>query len=203
MLTIYIVGVIMSLVCEMVGAFSLFNDLNSRLSYNLRQIGYRTSWFTHEIKPLDSLSNRLDIELIFTKVFIKIIFALMQSLLSWINVFLNVHQWIRQHSESKQMPPSLKELRWRLRNVAMPAEDVIKTMAQMGSVMRGLNQEATDKMIAEDLESFAARMKAIKRKDLMKSGQDPDLADIEVSETSNESDNNDANEIQKKSTGSY
>ncbi len=159
----YFLGVIIALLFETFHSIKLIRELNSRHATNFRRAGYRISWMTQEGKVIGPRYYKFDPYFVFMKSIAFLVTQIIESLLSWITVILHIRGWLNFREAQKEMPAALKELRWRIRNMDLTGEEVIRTMVQISAAGRGWDLAKTEQAIAESLEAYSARMEEIKR----------------------------------------
>ena len=107
-------------------------NANSQLSRNLAKVGMRLSWGTALPVPVDdstgigrrTLSGLLPIAL-----------GLIGTLLSWISVAYSVSMFLYRQSKASEMPRSVKELRWKLRNVDLTRDQILSEIDAIEDVV--------------------------------------------------------------------
>lgn len=118
---------------------------NSRLARNLRKVGYRQSWATGAPEPMSPKDvARSPLRSIAKFVLIGLI-GLPFTLLSWLYVALVVAQFIYARAKDFGAPPVVKEYRWKLRNLDLSTDDIVRQMMKV----QGLPDSDFDKVRLE------------------------------------------------------
>ena len=124
----YGLGVLLAFLLWLWNAVYILITVNSMYERNLNKIGQRLSWVTFTPKPLDadyvgrSAVGRLG------KYILIVGLGLPFILLSWFNVLLAIGMLIYRRGKDAGVPVAIKELRWKMRNVDMSFDQIVREM---------------------------------------------------------------------------
>lgn len=121
----YELGVLIAFVLWAYTTVMMVVNANSQLSRNLRKVGMRLSWLTADPVPADVRAGTG------WRVFAALVlvgFGLVSIVLSWVNVAWWVGMFIYRKSKDAGAPAPVKELRWKMRNVDLTAEQITSAM---------------------------------------------------------------------------
>lgn len=124
----YFIGVLFALLLWLWGAIYLIVALHSQFERNLNKIGQRLSWVTLTPKAMDSDDENRPLWRAIGKYLLIVGFGFPWILLSWLNVGLAVAMMIYRRSKDAGAPQAIRELRWKMRNLDMPFDQVVKEM---------------------------------------------------------------------------
>ena len=122
----YFTGVGVAALIWLYGLVTLVIAVNSCQERNLRKVGQRVSWLTRRPKQLspDELNRPL------WKGAVKFLLigavSLPFVLLSWVQVLLFVGTVLYEKSKDSGAPAAVREFRWKMRNIEMSFDDIIK-----------------------------------------------------------------------------
>lgn len=98
--------------------------INSQMERNLNRIGQRLSWLTMTPKPMSRADySRSALASIGKFLFIQL-FGLLMVITSWLSVALSAGTIIYQYSKDAGAPQSIKEFRWKLKNLDLPFDAI-------------------------------------------------------------------------------
>lgn len=127
----YETGIAFSLLLSLISGIRLALLLNSTLSRNLTKIGWRISWLSHQPKPIYagewSQSNYAP----YAKALLLVVLGLVASVLSWLNVVFSAAQLWHGYAKDWGAPESVKEIRWKLKNIDLPRREIFRYMHSM------------------------------------------------------------------------
>ena len=99
---------------------------NSRLDANLRKIGLRISWLTFAPKELSPKARDRPFWKNALKYALFVGLGLPLVLLSWLYVAMSVGMLIWSWSKNQGAPQTVREYRWKMRNVDMDLDDLVR-----------------------------------------------------------------------------
>lgn len=124
----YELGIAIAFLVWLCGAINLIVSLNSKLEKNLNKIGRRQSWLTLQptaMEPSDVNRPLWRSALKFVLIYGT---ALPFTLLSWLYVLAVVGPVVYRWHRDRGAPDAVREMRWKMRNLDMSTDDVIKCM---------------------------------------------------------------------------
>ncbi len=105
--------------------------LNSRMNRNLRKIGQRLSWLTMTPKPI----SREEVNHGFVRIGLKFVIVFGTGLpfifASWLYVIYIVGILFYRKSKDSGAPQAVREFRWKLRNMDMTLDQIIKELMKV------------------------------------------------------------------------
>ncbi len=113
---------------------------NSILEKNLNKIGMRLSWTSLSPKPIE-IDNTINP--IFAKILKSIFLILLSAIgifLSWINIAFRLVVLIYHFSKNAGAPQIIKEYRWKMRNLDMSFDQIVKE----GLIVEGIDLSKFD-----------------------------------------------------------
>ena len=122
----YETGVGLAFLTWLWGLVNLLISVNSQMEKNLNKIGQRLSWVTLSVKEMAAEDQNRPLWKSIGKFLLIAVIGLPFVLLSWVTVFLWLGQIIYRRSKDSGAPQAVREYRWKLRNVDMTLDDIIK-----------------------------------------------------------------------------
>lgn len=145
-------GVFIAFLYFLYSVGSLIIRLNSQFEKNLNKVGLRTSWTTFQPKQLDQeYLDRPFYQKLFKLIFWFVI-QLVSVLLSWLSVFLGIGLVVYRWSKDHGTPNEVKTLRWKLRNIDLLFENIVKEM-EIAAGNDPANLEAAIESVKSDMRS--------------------------------------------------
>lgn len=124
-------GVAVAFLFWLFSVINLLITINSKFERNLNQMGLRTSWLTQTPKELTSEDmKRSAISKIF-RFFIINGIGLATVLMSWLYVALVVIKIVYIKSKDSGAPAIIKEYRWRMKNLEMSFDQIVKELMKI------------------------------------------------------------------------
>lgn len=114
-------GIMLALALYIYQVASIVYLKNSRLNQNLKKIGYRIGWYG-KTKPASSKTGAV---MLIIKVLVWLS-GLIFILFSWFYVLLVGGWYIYQLLSSLTAPPEIKRLRWKMRNLDMSFDEILR-----------------------------------------------------------------------------
>jgi hypothetical protein len=106
-------------------AVILLVQINSRLERNLNKIGQRLSWLTLTPKQIES-PEAPSVFAQIGKYLLVVTLGFLSALLSWLYVLIAVGMFIYAKSKDSGAPASVREYRWKLRNLELTVDDLLR-----------------------------------------------------------------------------
>lgn len=122
-------GLILALLMWLWGFIDVIIRTNSQMSRNLKKIGKKISWFDLSLK--DITHNDMKISPIKKIAFFILWFVILPFpfiFTSWAYVFVFTFLFIYRVKKNFGMPQSYKEFQWKLKNIDMSFDEIIKEM---------------------------------------------------------------------------
>lgn len=137
-------GFSIALLLWLVGTVNVLVRINSRMERNLNKVGQRLSWATLTPKNMSAGdASRSTLGKVLRFVLIAAL-GLVSTFTSWLYVLLVVGFFAYSKSKDVGAPQSVKEFRWKLRNMDLSRDQVIKEMMKVSG---------QDELIFEDVRS--------------------------------------------------
>lgn len=124
----YETGVVVALLLWLYNAVMIVVSVNSQFERNLNRIGQRLSWLTLTPKPMEQEDQGRSAWSKALRYLLIVGIGLPFILLSWLNVALAAAIMIYRYSKDRGAPQAIRELRWRMRNVDMPFDQLVKEL---------------------------------------------------------------------------
>lgn len=122
----YETGIGIAFLLWFASAVVLIVSINSRMNRNLEKIGQRLSWLSLTPKPMSaSDQNRSPVTSIL-KFLLVIGLSLPFVLLSWMYVAIQASTFVYKKAKDAGAPQVIREFRWKLKNVDMTFDQVVK-----------------------------------------------------------------------------
>lgn len=118
-------GLLIAILYWLYSAVMMVVQLNSQLQKNLNRIGERLSWTNLEPKPMTSGDLNGSAWGKILKYLLIVSIGFVTVFLSWISVGLTVLSLMRRFWRSYGAPQSVKELRWKMRNLDMSFDAIV------------------------------------------------------------------------------
>lgn len=147
-------GLLISFLCQ---SYSLINSIilkHSLMEKNLNKIGYRLSWLTLSPKPMDSSEVIRPFYLKAMIFLVLLTFGLLAVLISWIGVAWFVGSLIYAKFKDSGVPNSVREYRWKLRNIDMNFDQIISEIVKVNGES---NSASFDELKADYLRGMEDR----------------------------------------------
>jgi hypothetical protein len=145
----YELGFFISLLLWLWHAVALLVHINSRFERNLNRVGQRLSWATLTPKPMTAEDTKRPLARAVGKYLLIVGFSLPFVLLSWVNVALYVAMYFYRRAKDAGVPQSVRELRWKMRNLDMGFDDLIKESMKVSEVDASTFNKVRAELIAE------------------------------------------------------
>ncbi len=146
----YEAGIGVALLLWLYGTVNTLISINSTLERNLNKIGQRLSWVTLSAKPMThDDQSRSTISLVMRFVIMSLI-GLASTLLSWLYVLLVVGSIVYAKSKDVGAPQTIKEYRWKLRNMDLSLDQLIRESMKIA----GQSEDQFEQVKAELLQSM-------------------------------------------------
>lgn len=127
----YETGLLFAFLSWLWGLATIVINVNSRFEKNLNKVGQRLSWLNFAPKPMEASDEGRPIWKSLGKFLLIAVIGLPFVLLSWGQVLIYIGTVIYQKSKDAGVPQSVKEFRWRMRNVDMSFDEIIKEMLKL------------------------------------------------------------------------
>jgi len=128
----YETGILVAFLMWVWGVIYALILINSQFERNLNKVGLRLSWFDFKPKPISTSDrNRGVLGSIFRFTMIYGL-ALPLIVVSWLYVAIFIGSFIYRKSKDAGAPQDVKEFRWKMRNMNMPMDDVLKGLLLSG-----------------------------------------------------------------------
>ncbi|MDM1720525.1 hypothetical protein [Acinetobacter towneri] len=122
-------GLILALLMWIWGFISVIIRTNSQMSRNLKKIGKKISWFDLSLKDItyrDAKISPIKKIAFFALWFVILPFPFIFT--SWVYVFASTFLFVYRVKKNFGMPQSYKEFQWKLKNIDMSFDEIIKEM---------------------------------------------------------------------------
>ena len=124
----YETGVAVAFLIWLLGLVLLVVQINSTLEQNLHKVGQRISWFFGQPKPASAAYIKGSFLRKVGKFLLIAAVTLPFVLLSWLQVIMFLGQRIYMWSKDRGAPQAIQEFRWKLRNIDMPLDQLVREM---------------------------------------------------------------------------
>lgn len=129
----YSAGVLISLLLWLCSAVTLIVALNSQRERNINKIGLRTSWLSHKVTQMEKGDQDRSLLSKTFKFTLLSGLSIPLVLLSWVCVALVIIQVAYNLSKDFGAPQSIREFRWKLKNIDMSFDQVAEEFAKLDS----------------------------------------------------------------------
>lgn len=145
----YEVGLLVALLMWMGYNIILLVSINSCHERNLNKIGKRLSWVGLTVTELEQDDLHRSFVMKALRFLLIAAFGLPFVLLSWIYVFAGVGGFLYRFSRDSGVPQSVKEFRWRMRNVEMTYDQLVTELMKLETEQRFSFEEYRARLTAE------------------------------------------------------
>lgn len=121
-------GVLLAFLMWIFGAINSIISINSRMERNLNKIGMRRSWMDGSIKPMSIKDLERSTFACVARFLLLWGLSLPFIALSWLQVAFAIGLVIYRKNKDSGAPQSVREFRWRLRNMDMSFDQIITDM---------------------------------------------------------------------------
>ena len=128
----YETGVVAALLTWSWGLINIVISVNSRMEKNLNKIGQRISWITLAPKAMEANDQVRPAWKSVGKFLLIAAIGLPFVLLSWLQVLIYIGTIIYQKSRDAGAPQAIREFRWKLRNIDMTFDDLVRESLKYG-----------------------------------------------------------------------
>ena len=146
-------GVIVCILLSLYRAVSLLLLINSTYSKNLRRIGLRVRWSELTVVEIE----KSDVNQSFLKKIAKFLTVIGVEWIffatSWLYVLVNVGLIVYRYSKDSGAPERVKNYRWKMKNVNMTYEQVIKEHMKLNE----MKEEDFEQVKKETIQSMEER----------------------------------------------
>ena len=118
-------GVVLSLIWSLGALLFNIGIRSGTYGENLARVGFRISLITGNLKETGNT---------FVEFLVLLVVSVITALFSWLGLFVGVVFTLYGLWKNAGAPPSVKEVRWKLRNVPMKADDVRALLMSMQTV---------------------------------------------------------------------
>ncbi|UGQ44952.1 hypothetical protein [Massilia endophytica] len=119
----------------------LLTKINSQAERNLRKIGMRHSWLTQTPKQRTASDAKRGILGTVGKFALIQSVALVSVILSWGYVLWAIGAILYAHAKDYGAPQEVKEFRWRMRNLDLPLDEIIRGMLKISGAEVSIDDE--------------------------------------------------------------
>ena len=107
----------------------LLISINSQLERNLNKVGCRLSWLSLRPKPMDNNHHQRGFLRNAGKFLFIALWGFISIWFSWLYVAINIGSFAYFHLKDAGAPQSVKEFRWRMRNIDLTFDEIVQGMA--------------------------------------------------------------------------
>ncbi len=145
----YETGVGLAFLLWLYNAVMIIVSINSQFERNLNRIGQRLSWFTLLPKPMEPEDQTRSTGSKVLRYLLIVGVGLPFVLLSWLNVLLAAATIIYRWAKDSGAPQVVRELRWRMRNVDMTFDQIVKELMKASDVYSSKYEEFKGNLVRE------------------------------------------------------
>ncbi|QNX13388.1 hypothetical protein IC794_06665 [Acinetobacter seifertii] len=141
----YEAGVFIALAIWFLKILWAFQQINSNINYNLKQIGQRLSWLDLSPKPItqDYLQQGGFYKFIkFSLIWVIVPFFF--TFTSWLYVIYSIGLILYKKNKDSGKPQEIKEAQWRLKNQKLTFDQVVDVIIKMNNIDESKTEEFKD-----------------------------------------------------------
>jgi hypothetical protein len=144
------------------GLINIVVSVNTRMEKNLNTIGQRLSWISLKPKAMDIDDQDRPVWKSVGKFLLIAVIGLPFILLSWLQVLIFVGMILYQKSRDAGAPQVVRAFRWKLRNVDMNFDDLVRELLKAGD-KPSEDFEATKASLIAEMEEIGLRVSTSRR----------------------------------------
>lgn len=127
----YGTGVAVAFLFWLLNVFLSLVAINSRLERNMNKVGQQYSWLTMTMRPMSEDDEKRSTLMKIVKFTLLQLIGLVWCLTSWLSVAMVAGQYIYRWSKDSGAPQSVKEYRWKMKNMDMSFDQILKEMMKL------------------------------------------------------------------------
>lgn len=122
----YETGLLLAFLLWLYNVITSIVVINSRFERNMNKIVQRFSWLTMTMKWMDADDLKRSALMKFVKFSFLQFLGLLFVLTSWLSVLSTIGQIIYRMSKDSGAPQKIKEFRWKMKNMDMTFDQVVR-----------------------------------------------------------------------------
>ena len=149
----YETGLLFAFLTWVYGLVSVFVQINGQMNRNFQKIGMRLSWLSYKPKAMTREDQNAPIWKSVLKFLLIAAIGIPFIFLSWLQVVIYVGTQLYRWSKDRGVPQAVREYRWKLKNLDMSMDQVIKELM----TVEGMDPERFDEFKAEIVTDMKSR----------------------------------------------
>lgn len=153
----YETGVLFAFLVWLWGLAAIIINANSRFEKNLNKIGQRLSWLSYMPKPMEASDQNKTFGKSLGKFLLIAAIGLPFVFLSWVQILLYIGMALYKKSKDSGVPQNVKEFRWKMRNVDMTFDEIIRETLKLNG--KDLSEfDATKAAVIQEMREAGLRV---------------------------------------------